>query len=707
MSPSNRTSPGAGVLEELRQKARLAPEGPGIYIHRDRNKDVLYVGKARNLRNRLRSYFFGIERLPHRTRQLVSRVADFEIVLAQNENESLVLESQFIKSHQPPFNIMLRDNKGYPYVRVDIRAQWPTVKMVRRRKEDGALYFGPYASGNLITGVLAVIRKFFPLVKCTPHTFKTIPRPCNYYHMRQCLAPCHLEIDPKEYGRHVDAAVALLRGQVRAVRQQLAVQMAAAAEIEDFERAATYRDQIKAIEELGQAQSVDFGVFIDAELIAVFWGTDSFAVSILSLRNGQVVGSNSYSSPYSVNVPDALSDSADPADVTESSDSSGVADVTIEEPDSSLPVDKRHRLASLLALLRLFYLSNRPASDFLIVDKTGSVRAAELASMGEFLKLATASNSTGQSDPMEYAFWDTPQDFAAAVKKPISRTERKTVAADLARLMESLFDTARQRYQQDKLLSSQSEQMLFGLQSFLGLEVEPLWIECFDISTFQGTETVASQVVFRDGKSSRKHYRRYVIRTIENQDDFGSLREVMRRRFRDAVAGENPELVLIDGGEPQVREVRKVLDGMGLAALTVVGIAKSRTRSSFVSENVEQSAERLVIPHRSAENGTLSFETRELRVGSPEYRLVTQLRDEAHRFAISFHRQRRDKRSMRSILDGIDGLGPKRKKVLLTAYPNPRLLLDHSCEEIVAQTKLNPALIAKVLQALREQEVSK
>jgi excinuclease ABC subunit C len=691
----------------LRQKARLAPEGPGIYIHRDRNKDVLYVGKARNLRNRLRSYFFGIERLPHRTRQLVSRVADFEIVLAQNENESLVLESQFIKSHQPPFNIMLRDNKGYPYVRVDIRAQWPTVKMVRRRKEDGALYFGPYASGNLITGVLAVIRKFFPLVKCTPHTFKTIPRPCNYYHMRQCLAPCHLEIDPKEYGRHVDAAVALLRGQVRAVRQQLAVQMAAAAEIEDFERAATYRDQIKAIEELGQAQSVDFGVFIDAELIAVFWGTDSFAVSILSLRNGQVVGSNSYSSPYSVNVPDALSDSADPADVTESSDSSGVADVTIEEPDSSLPVDKRHRLASLLALLRLFYLSNRPASDFLIVDKTGSVRAAELASMGEFLKLATASNSTGQSDPMEYAFWDTPQDFAAAVKKPISRTERKTVAADLARLMESLFDTARQRYQQDKLLSSQSEQMLFGLQSFLGLEVEPLWIECFDISTFQGTETVASQVVFRDGKSSRKHYRRYVIRTIENQDDFGSLREVMRRRFRDAVAGENPELVLIDGGEPQVREVRKVLDGMGLAALTVVGIAKSRTRSSFVSENVEQSAERLVIPHRSAENGTLSFETRELRVGSPEYRLVTQLRDEAHRFAISFHRQRRDKRSMRSILDGIDGLGPKRKKVLLTAYPNPRLLLDHSCEEIVAQTKLNPALIAKVLQALREQEVSK
>jgi excinuclease ABC subunit C len=695
MSPSNRTNPAAGVLEELRQKARLAPEGPGIYIHRDRNKDVLYVGKARNLRNRLRSYFFGIERLPHRTRQLVARVVDFEIVLAQNENESLVLESQFIKSHQPPFNIMLRDNKGYPYVRVDTRAQWPTVKMVRRRKEDGALYFGPYASGSLITGVLAVIRKFFPLVKCTPHTFKTIPRPCNYYHMKQCLAPCHLNIDPKEYGRHVDAAIALLRGQVRAVRQQLGAQMAAAAEIEDYERAATYRDQIKAIEELGQAQSVDFGVFIDAELIAVFWGTDSFAVSILSLRNGQVVGSNSYSSPYSVNLPDAL-DSLDQGGNTASDDA-----------ESNAPVDKVHRVASLLALLRLFYLSNRPAPDFLIVDKTNSVRAADVASMGEFLKLATASIGVVQSEPIVYAFWDTPQDFAAAVNKPINRTERKTVAGDLTRLMESLFDTARQRYQQDKLLSSQSEQMLFGLQSFLGLEVGPLWIECFDISTFQGTETVASQVVFRDGKSSRKHYRRYVIRTIENQDDFGSLREVMRRRFRDAVAGENPDLVLIDGGEPQVREVRKVLDGMGLSALTVVGIAKSRTRSSFVSENVEQSAERLVIPHWGLANEALTFETRELRVGSPEYRLVTQLRDEAHRFAITFHRQRRDKRSMRSILDGIDGLGPKRKKILLAAYPNPRLLLDQSCEEIVAQTKLNPALIAKVLETLREQASEK
>lgn len=701
MSPQNRTTPAAGVLEELRQKARLAPEGPGIYIHRDRNKDVLYVGKARNLRNRLRSYFFGIERLPHRTRQLVGRIADFEIVLAQNENESLVLESQFIKSHQPPFNIMLRDNKGYPYVRVDIRAQWPTVKMVRRRKEDGALYFGPYASGNLITGVLAVIRKFFPLVKCTPHTFKTIPRPCNYYHMKQCLAPCHLNIDPKEYGRHVDAAVSLLRGQVRAVRHQLAAQMTAAAETEDYERAATYRDQIKAIEELGQAQSVDFGVFIDAELIAVFWGIDSFAVSVLSLRNGQVVGSNAYSSPYSVNLPEHEADSSDAGEMSPA------------EGDGLASRDKLHRVASLLALLRLYFLSHLPAPDFLIVDKTSSVCAKDVATLEGFLQLACSSGQAEQIGPARqvapdaYAFWDKPQDLIDAVKRPLGRAERKTAAADLARLSETLFDTVRQRYQQDKLLSSQSEQMLMGLQSFLALEVEPLWIECFDISTFQGTETVAAQVVFRDGKPSRKHYRRYVIRTIENQDDFGSLREVMRRRFRDAVAGENPDLVLIDGGEPQVREVRKILDGMGLAALGVVGIAKSRTRSSFVSENVEQSAERLVIPHRNGANGALTFETRELRVGAPEFRLVTQLRDEAHRFAITFHRQRRDKRSMRSILDGIDGLGPKRKKILLAAYPNPRTLLDHSCEEIVAQTKLNAALIAKVLEALREQASEK
>ncbi len=678
-------------LESLRQKARLAPEGPGIYIHRDHRREVLYVGKARNLRNRLKSYFYGSDRLNERLRQLVARIADFDIVLTQSESESLVLEAQFIKSHQPPFNVLLRDGKAYPYVRIDPREEWATARMVRRRQEDGALYFGPYPSGAGVFGVLGVVRKFFPLIKCSPRTMKTIPRPCNYFHMRQCLAPCHMPVDPKAYKLHVESVIALLRGQITTVRANLHQHMLAASLAEDFEQAAVYRDQIKAVEGLLQAQSVDLGFAIDADLVSVFWGVDRFAVSIAGMRQGKLVSSNAYSSLYAV----------------DDSDEDGASEETLSLSKHT-DLQLRHRSLSLESLLRMYYLNDARGADLVplvcILDRQGHWTAASSQSFSTYLQGLAQAYFRQEQQPQSVVVGLA--DCLATIRSQrtkIGARAWKAFTQDLERLSESLYDTARQKYQQDKLVGTQHEHMVLGLQSFLSLKVEPAWVECFDISTFQGSETVASQVVFRDGRPHRKGYRRYIIRSLETQDDFGSLREVMRRRFRDVTLSALPDLLLVDGGEPQLREVRRVLVGMGLQDLAVVGIAKSRTRASFVSDTLDQSCERLVVISGSdAEGMPVSYETKTLRVGSPEYRLVTQLRNEAHRFAITFHRERRSKKSLRGLLDDVPGLGPKRKRQLLLVFPSPLEMLTEEPQVICQRSGVPLAVIEQVLRVLRE-----
>lgn len=663
-------------LEELRQKARLAPEGPGVYIHFGEGRKVLYVGKARNLRNRLKTYFFGGNRLPHRTQQLVARVVDFQVLLVQNENESLIAESQFIKSHRPPFNVLLRDDKAYPYVRIDRHEEWPQVRMVRRRKEDGALYFGPFASGGQMSHVLAVIRRHFPLVKCTPHVFKTIPRPCNYHSMNQCLAPCHLKVDPVEYRQHVDAVVLLMKGKQDGLKTELIALMEAASANLDFERAAMYRDQVRAIDELGLQQAVDLGHDIQADLIGVFWGHDHFAVQFTGFRAGRMVSSYGVTARYALEVLDW-------------------------ENGDSCDFRAALRAESLSEMVRQYYLENSPPKVIGFIDPEKTELKGHLSSLARFFDgLGLASESLP-------ALFFNADDWIDHVRRK-HRGSARLNRSPLVQLTESVTENARQRYQDDKQVSDQKELMLLGLQTFLDLAASPTWIECFDISTFQGKETVASQVVFLEGRASRRHYRKYIVSSVEGQDDFGSLREVMRRRFRDCTGTDLPHLVLIDGGSPQVREVRKVLGSMGLESLKVVGIAKSRTQKSkfrFSSREVTQSEERLVIPREDLKQGEefqQSFETRVLRVGSPEYRLVTQMRDEAHRFAIGFHRARRSKQSLRSLFADIPGLGPKRRARLLEVYGTAADLSGERAEVVAAKTGLPLALVARVLERMAE-----
>jgi excinuclease ABC subunit C len=661
-------------LEELRQKARLAPEGPGVYIHFGEGRKVLYVGKAKNLRNRLKTYFFGGSRLPHRTQQLVARVVDFDVLLVQNENESLIAESQFIKSHRPPFNVLLRDDKAYPYVRIDRQEEWPRVRMVRRRKEDGALYFGPFASSGQMAHLLSVIRRHFPLVKCTPHVFKTIPRPCNYFSMKQCLAPCHLPVEPKEYSLHVDAVVSLMKGRRDGLRQELVELMGAASENLDFERAATYRDQIKAIDELSLGQSVDLGFDVQADLIGVFWGHDHFSLQFSGVRSGRLVSSYGVTARYALEVPDW---------------------------DESIASDFRSalRVQSLSEIVRQYYLENSPPVALVIIDPDKTALAALLSVLEPFFA------GLGLDQAALPTLFLSPDSWIEDLRRRrggSARVER----SDLVQLCGAVVENARQRYQDDQQVSDQAELMLLGLQTFLDLPTPPTWIECFDISTFQGRETVASQVVFLEGRAARRQYRKYIVSSVEGQDDFASLREVMRRRFRDSTGSDLPHVVLIDGGSPQVREVRKVLCGMGLHDLKVVGIAKARSQKSrfrFAGRHVIQSQERLVIPRGSGADGEAEvFETRELRIGSPEFRLVTQLRDEAHRFAISFHRARRNKQSMRSSFAGIPGLGPKRMAQLTAVYRTPAEVAGQEASEVSKRTGLPLALAVQILETVRE-----
>ncbi len=670
-------------IEYLRSKLGLVPQSPGVYIHKDEGGKILYVGKARNLQNRLRSYFNGLERHAPKTRALVSRIADFEVMVVDNENESLLLENNLIKHNKPPYNILLRDDKTYPYLRLDLAEAWPRLLHTRRRRNDGALYFGPYASGAELYKVLGVVNRFFPLIKCPPSVFRTVSRPCNYYDIKRCLGPCKVDVDRAHYMAHVDSVVAVLRGKTRDVVERLRKEMLAAAEASDFERAATVRDQIRALEGLSDKRAVSLQPGFDADVTCVWVHAEKVSFYTALMRDGKLVGGESHVVDSAVEVPDDSHEARETGDARSAEHAS--------------------RAEMLGQFLGQFY-SRREVPDLVCLpDAKGLFSPDEVKAMEHFLGEMRKQRQGGE------AGIDTGRVRVVLGREmPDARkTGAKGEALRLLRegyegLLETCEENARNRLLENIQLDEKSQAMLTGLQDFLGLEKLPSWLECYDISTFQGADTVASGVVFRDGKPRKDEYRRYIIKEVSHQDDFASLREVMRRRFKEERRNEVPDVLFVDGGEPQVREVGYVLKSLGLDHVCLFGIAKSRTERGFQQTAVKASSERIVIPVH--ENGLLRPEahpqTRVLQPGSPEFRLVTQLRDEAHRFAITFHRSRRDKSTKKSILQTIKGLGPKGRRALLDAFGSPAAIGAASVDELVAKAGLKRNVAEAVILAL-------
>ncbi len=577
----------------LKTKLSQTPETPGVYLHKNDKNEIIYVGKAKNLKSRLKSYFQNSGHTS-KTQSLVENIEDFDFILTNNEYESIIAENNLIKHHKPKYNVLLKDGKTYPYLRMNLKDKWPQLTFTRKKKSDGALYFGPYPNVVDLDKILSVIHKFFPLVRCSKHTFKTISRPCNYYHIQQCLAPCHKEVDHKEYLEIVKRVVQILNGKTKPIIGKLKTDMKMESLNQNYEKAAKIRDSIKALESLIEEQVVDLNQILNIDCIEFLCTKEYFSFYVAYIRDGVFVGADSYT--------EAL-------------------------PDAQTPIGE-----ILSSLITQFYDAHIPVHT-VYIDDVNNVGLSN-----DFTK----SLETVWTEKHEGAYsihFDAKELFKSLKMK---LPTQKAFAHLSALFRENAFFKLQEKI---KIHTAGSEKIL-EVKNLLGLDRLPRKIECYDISTFQGAATVGSQVVFKDGMPCKSLYRKYIIRDyVEKIDDFAGLKEVLRRRLKDRNI-EDIDLLMVDGGTPQVREVSYLFQSLGLDHIDFIGIAKQRTLNKFHDTNVMSSQERLIIPARGPDRKLIPNNPPtviELDPHSKSYQLLVSLRDEAHRFAITFHRKRRDK----------------------------------------------------------------
>ncbi len=579
------------------------PTGSGVYLMKDATGLYLYIGKAKNLRTRLRNYFVpggdGRAQVP----LLMARVASIEVILTDTEKEALLLENNLIKKHRPRYNIDLRDDKTYVSVRLDLKEEFPALQVVRQVRGDGALYFGPYASAGAIRQTLKEIYRLFPLRHSRIERCRLRGRPCLFYQIGQCSAPCHGQISPADYAQLVKGVVALLSGRDPEVLQLLQQRMDAAAQAMRYEEAARLRDQIRAIERSVERQSVtDLGGG-DQDVLGLERDGGEVELVLLFVRQGKLLEKRSWSVEWRLDL-DALI-----GDFLRQYYSSGVI-----IPDQILlptPIED----AALLA------------------DWLGDLRKRKVQIIA-------------------------PQ-----------RGEKK-------RMVQLACRNAEEAKRQRGSKKEARERVLLEIQQRFLLPEFPQRIECFDISHVQGTQMVGSMAVLLDGEPAPQEYRRYKIKTVVGSDDYASLAEVLKRRL---VRGINdnclPQMIVIDGGKGQLGVLVELLAELGLnERVGIAGIAKSRVISNVRGKVVEKSEERFFLPGRK---NPLT-----LRTGSPALYMLERLRDETHRFAITYHRALRRKATLRSGLEDIPGVGPARRKALLKYFGSVKKIRAASLEEL-------------------------
>lgn len=603
------------------------PATPGVYQMYGENDEILYVGKAKQLRNRLRSYFSaggdGRAQIP----LLMEKVRRIEVIITDTEKEALLLENTLIKQHRPRYNIDLRDDKTYVSVRIDLREEFPVLQVVRLVKNDGAQYFGPYSSAGAIRQTLKQIYRIFPLRRSAIERCRKRGRPCLFYQIGQCSAPCHGKIDRAAYRQLVNGVIDLLEGHESLVIEQLQQQMLAAATELRFEEAARLRDQIGFIEKSVEKQKVaDYGGG-NQDVIGIHREGGEVELAILFIRQGKLIGRRSYPLEWTLDLPELLS-----------------------------------------GFLREYY-----ARDVILPDQ---------------LLLPLALEDAGL-----LADWLSEKRGRKLALLAPQRGEKK-------RLCQLAQRNASEAYRQRGSRREAREQLLEELQSKFHLPSLPHRIECFDISNVQGNQSVGSMAVLQDGEPASSEYRRFRIKTVEGADDYASLAEVLRRRLRRGIdEAKLPQMILIDGGKGQLGVLTAVLAEFDLQGrIGAVGIAKSRVIANVRGKAIERSEERFFLPGRK---NPVSF-----RGGSATLFLLERLRDEAHRFAISYHRKLRSKASLRSSLEDIPGVGPARRKALLKHFGSLKKIRAASLAELQQMPGLPDRLALAVYQVLQSKPPS-
>lgn len=561
--------------EELREKAAGLPQQPGVYIYRGADGEVLYVGKAKNLRARVRSYFSAERLAEAKTGRLVHAAHSLDYILVDNEKEALALENLLIKQHKPRFNVLLRDDKTYPYIKLT-HEKWPRVYVTRRIRKDGQ-YFGPYFPGNLAHRLVKFIHKNFQIPSCKVDLGKPRAQPCLEYHIHRCLGPCVPGLVAEEtYAERVRDVRAFLDGRVRDLAASLRERMLEASGSLDFERAAALRDLLQTVEELEDRQKIASAAGDDADFFALHAEPPLVAVNIFHVRNGRVVDRRElfWEDAWEYEQQDFLS-----------------------------------------SLLMQIYSEGQPVPAQIHLP----VELEDREILEELL-----SETRG--------------------RKVSIHTPQRGVKKALLGLVET---NARQSFEQRfRVRKPRAGEIAAALEEALDLPEAPRRIECFDISHIQGSEKVASMVVWEDGRMKKSGYRKFIIRTVEGSDDFASMREVVLRRYRRLreEGGEMPGLVLVDGGIGQLHAAAAALEELGVLNQPLAAIAK-REEILYVAGREDEP----VLLDRT----------------SPVLHLVQRIRDEAHRFAVTFHRHRRDARTLRSELLEIPGIGPKTVDKLL------------------------------------------
>ncbi len=618
------------ALERLREKAKDFPTQSGVYLMKSAQEKILYIGKAKNLRNRVRSYFLAtIESA--KTRLLVQHIHEIEYILTKTEVEAFLLEASLIKKHRPRYNIRLRDDKNYPYIRFTWAENFPRLYLARKVKKDGSLYFGPYTSGGAVAGTIRFLNRTFRIRDCKDAMFRSRVRPCLTHQIGRCTAPCVKYIDEAGYRAELEGAKLFLKGQNKKVIKALTERMMTSAAEEKFEVAARLRDSIQSVRSILEKQTVvQDSSDIDQDAIGFFGDERGCLVETVHVRAGRVLGTRSHFLPH-----------VDPTSKTEE-----VRDWLVDfmnqyyednfVPDEVLtPVDVGMDLTKLLEQV----LQERS-------DHKVQVRFA--------------TDERGRN-LLDMAHKNAESHFARSVSK-----------------------------------SEEKREDLLEIQKRFQLSKVPLRIECYDISNFQGAETVASQVVFEEGVPAKDHYRRYKIRTVEGRiDDYQSMKEVLSRRFVHA-EWEEPDLVVIDGGKGQLSVATHILQGIGKSHIPIVGLAKARTAADFTSDVVEATDERFFLPGR--QNPVV------FRSNTEAYQILVGIRDEAHRFALNFHRKLRESTSLQSELDFVVGLGDKRKTILLKAFKSVQDLKAADPEDLAKLPTFNRVLAERVLMQLNEDD---
>jgi len=629
--------------EALKKKLKNLPNTPGVYIMRNDKGEVIYVGKALVLKNRVRSYFSKEAQKYVKVAAMVSHIADFEYIITDTELEALVLESNLIKKYRPYYNIMLKDDKHFPYVRVDLKEEFPRVTVVRSVKDDGAKYFGPFIAAHVIQDVLDDIYRLYPLRSCKKEIAAAIrrrERPCLNYEMGRCVGPCTGKVSQEEYMALVNEVVAVISGDKSSIRKELTRKMEEAAEQLNFEAAAALRDKIKLVDRIRERQKAGFPNLNDKDVFGLEVGATVAVVQAFLFRDGKL----NYAQKYYIDLQEG--------EIPEQAEAEETENGTRRE---AIPGESAEIMGTFLqqyytdksGIPKQIYVLPRPAGAQLLMDwlsgKKGSKVKIIQPARGDNRKLAVLAQKNARD----------------AIKlREGAQKQRDKAAGDLAKA--------------------------------LGMERTLARIECYDISNTQGTDNVASMVVFTGGKPNKKQYRRFKIKTFEGANDFAAMNEVLTRRLlrglqEDAGFTPLPDLVIIDGGKGQLSSALDAAASVGLDDLPIVSLAKQE--------------EEIFVPGLE--------ESVRLKPGSPAFRLVTGIRDEAHRFAIEYHRKLREKRHHKSVLDDIEGVGNSRKRTLLRHFGSLKKLKEADLDEIKAVQGIPQKVAQSIYGALHGKETGK